>query len=194
MNIYEPFDEVTRRSLLHALKENSIDVSNEISGNIMDAYNILPCFPDTVKALEKLRSMDNVRVAVFSNGTQSMVESALAAAHISGFASDIYVADAVKKYKPAVEIYHGLLAKVGLEANPERCWLVSGNPFDVTGALSVGMRAIWVDRKGAGWADHCLPPRRAQDATHQGLDGSSAQAAGPTLIVRGLEEIAGRIQ
>jgi len=32
-------------------------------------------------------------------------------------------------------------------------WLVSGNPFDVTGARHSGMNAIWVDRAGNGWVD-----------------------------------------
>lgn len=40
--IYEPFDEVTRGSLLHALKENNIKYTDEIVKKVMDAYNILP--------------------------------------------------------------------------------------------------------------------------------------------------------
>lgn len=138
-----------------------------------------------------------------------MVESALAAAQLSNFASEIYVADTIKKYKPAVEIYRGLIAKVGLESSPEQCWLVSGyalshdayafctcpkfcspssllcrNPFDITGALNAGMRAVWVDRKGAGWVDHCLPPRRG---------GTLDITGGPTLIIKDLGEIADRV-
>ena len=54
------------------------------------------------------------------------LESALAAAQLSGFPSEVYVADTVRKYKPAVEIYRGLIAKVGLESSPSQCWLVSG--------------------------------------------------------------------
>jgi len=47
------------------------------------------------------------------------------------------------------------------------------NPFDVTGALSTGMRAIWVDRAGRGWSDRLLDPATMR----------------PTKIVRSLYEI-----
>ena len=52
-------------------------------------------------------------------------------------------------------------------------WLVSGNPFDVVGARAVGMRAVWVDRGGKGWAD--------------GLVGG--EEWGPTAVVGGLGEV-----
>ncbi|KAI5120067.1 hypothetical protein M0805_002629 [Coniferiporia weirii] len=110
-------------------------------------------------------------------GTQSMVEGALDAAGISDLARDTYVADAVKKFKPAPEIYAGLLKATGKESAPEECWLVSGNPFDVTGALAQGMSTIWVDRARKGWTDGLLP-------LHAG------GATGPTKIVHGLVEIA----
>lgn len=42
LEIYEPFDVVTRRSLLHALKENGISHSDEVVQKIMDEYNVLP--------------------------------------------------------------------------------------------------------------------------------------------------------
>jgi 2-haloacid dehalogenase len=96
-----------------------------------------------------------------------------------------------KRFKPAKEVYENLLASIGARDVPSRVWLVSryacdrpiqgdinlaslscSNPFDVTGALSVGMKAIWVDRAGAGWADQLL--------------GSQS----PTKVVSGLGEIA----
>ncbi|THG95991.1 hypothetical protein EW026_g5757 [Hermanssonia centrifuga] len=65
-------------------------------------------------------------------------------------------------YKPAKEIYEGLLSYVNSDGNnksngqsvsKEQIWLVSGNPFDVTGARSAGLNAIWVDRADKGWKD-----------------------------------------
>ncbi len=52
-------------------------------------------------------------------------------------------------------------------------WLVSGNPFDVVGAKAVGMKAVWVDRGGGGWADGLI----------EGENG------GPDLVVRKLGEV-----
>ena len=55
-----------------------------------------------------------------------MVQGALKAASIETMTSGIYVADNVKKYKPAPEIYAGLLTAVGKDRHPDECWLVSG--------------------------------------------------------------------
>ncbi|KAI5120066.1 hypothetical protein M0805_002628 [Coniferiporia weirii] len=68
MDLYEPFDTVTRKSLLHALRDSGVEFTKEHIENLMKAYNILPCFSDTVQALEKLRSLETARVVVFSNG------------------------------------------------------------------------------------------------------------------------------
>ncbi len=55
-----------------------------------------------------------------------MVRGALTFGGIDSFPKAIYVADSVRKYKPAPEIYQGLLKFVGKEADPQHCWLVSG--------------------------------------------------------------------
>lgn len=39
------------------------------------------------------------------------------------------------------------------ESLPEQTWLVSSNPFDVTGARAVGMEALWVRRSGGAVFD-----------------------------------------
>ena len=42
LEIYEPFDKVTRNSLLHALGEQKIKASEQTVHQIMEAYNHLP--------------------------------------------------------------------------------------------------------------------------------------------------------
>ncbi|EJD07841.1 haloacid dehalogenase [Fomitiporia mediterranea MF3/22] len=157
MNVYKPFDIVTKKALQHALKESGIRFDDDSIRRLMDAYNVLPCFPDAEHALRELTSNGKAKIVVFSNGTQSMVQTALSAAGLTNMTPNIYVADAVGRYKPTPEIYRGLLQSVGKEGHPKECCLVSGNPFDVTGAIAQGMRAIWVDRAGKGWADGILP-------------------------------------
>ena len=55
-----------------------------------------------------------------------MIEEALKFGTIHSLVSGSYVADSVRVYKPAPEIYKGLIKHVGKEANPGQCWLVSG--------------------------------------------------------------------
>ncbi|KZT39893.1 hypothetical protein SISSUDRAFT_1045036 [Sistotremastrum suecicum HHB10207 ss-3] len=72
----------------------------------------------------------------------------------------LVVADSVRKFKPAPEIYQHLLKEAGLEKTPEKCWVVSGNPFDVVGARKSGLNSVWVDRSGTGWIDQLGEPTK----------------------------------
>ena len=40
--LYEPFNEVTRKSLLHAVLDHKINLSDALITSICDAYNTLP--------------------------------------------------------------------------------------------------------------------------------------------------------
>lgn len=74
---------------------------------------------------------------------------------------EVISVDSVGKFKPAPETYEYLAERVGKDkkdkAQVGEIWLVSSNEFDVTGALSVGMKAAWVDRAGKGWIDAMDP-------------------------------------
>ena len=76
--------------------------------------------------------------------------------------------------KPAPEVYHHLAEVTGKTGDEGSMWLVSGNPFDVVGGRAVGMQAAWVDRAGTGWQDKL--------------------GAAPTVIVKGLDEVAAAIE
>ncbi|KAL6305476.1 HAD-like domain-containing protein [Sparassis latifolia] len=194
MELYEPFDVVTKHSLQQAAAEFHLSLTDNDVANLMATYNRLLPFEDTVPALEALKQLPNVELVVFSNGTAAMVDTALKASlPESVLPLPLYLADFVRGYKPKPEIYHGLLAhlsELGIRdaqtgnndpktKNSPDVWLASGNPFDITGARSAGLGAIWVDRAGKGWTD-CLP-----------LD---EKKLGPLKIVRSLRDIATVVQ
>lgn len=177
MGRYEPFDSVTRRSLVHAATEMDIKLDEKSIVSLMDAYSRLPPFDDTVASLEALDQLPNVKLVVFSNGTNEMVTSALNAALPSRLLPmPKYLVESVQMYKPATEVYHGLLKSLNepITAPNEtpRVWLVSGNPFDVTGARAAGLGAIWVDRAGKGWMDQLVD-----------------REMGPSKVVHSLSEV-----
>ena len=146
----------------------------------MKAYDSLSTFPDVNRALQSIAEEQNIMAVVFSNGTNEMVTNSVKLSpdlgpHASVF-KDIVTVEEPKKFKPHPEVYYHLARKVGKEESKEamsKMWLVSGNPFDVVGARSVGMQAAWVDRAGNGWTDQLVP-----------------EAIGrPTVIVKGLHEV-----
>ena len=146
----------------------------------MKAYDSLSTFPDVTPALQALAKESGVTAVVFSNGTQTMVTNSVKSSpdlgpHASVF-KDIVTVEEVKRFKPAPAVYYHLAEKVGKSKTKQamgEMWLVSGNPFDVVGARSVGMQAAWVDRAGNGWVDQLV-----QEPTGK-----------PTVIVKDLEQV-----
>jgi len=176
MKQYEDFSEVTRKSLHHALAEHGVDLDAAETDKLMQAYDSLSTFPDVNPALKRLQTSSEIECVVFSNGTGSMVSNSVYKSgdlDSSAF-KDIVTVDHVRAFKPAPEVYKHLAEKTGNVGREHAMWLVSGNPFDVTGARSVGMQAAWVDRAGNGWQDRL------------GL--------GPTVVVRGLGEVAEAVE
>lgn len=141
----------------------------------MKAYDSLSTFPDVSPTMDGLANRDNVACFVFSNGTNSMVSNSVKNSpdlqpHASVFL-DLITVEEAQVFKPAPDVYRHLASKVGMVGREDQIWLVSGNPFDVVGARSIGMQACWVDRGGTGWQDRLVPNSQ------------------PTAIVRDLREI-----
>ncbi|KZT03644.1 haloacid dehalogenase [Laetiporus sulphureus 93-53] len=178
MGLYEPFDVVTRNSLKHAAAELQVKLSDDNIAALMDAYNQLVPFEDAVPALTELKRIPVVELIIFSNGTTEMVSTALhSSLPESLLPIPLHLVDSVKMYKPASVVYQSLLERVREAPETKRdapdVWLVSGNPFDVTGARAAGLGAFWVDRSGKGWTDQLPLPENI----------------GPMRIVRDLGEV-----
>lgn len=175
MGIFWTFAEVTAKALIHASKANDVSLSEDAVEDLVEAYLSLDCFPDAVAGVKKLSTMPETEGVVFTNGTSTSLNKLLPQSSLSPFSSWLnfskpVIADHVKAFKPALSIYHHLLSSMGRTAQPKSVYLVSSNPFDVTGAIAAGINAIWVDRSGKGWMDQLGEP------THivRGLDGIPA--------------------
>lgn len=153
-----------------------MSLSETDTDKLMEAYDSLSTFPDVNPALERLEENSAIECVVFSNGTRSMVSNSVNQSgdlHASVF-KDIITVDLIRAFKPAPEVYNFLAQRVGKVGQESSLWLVSGNPFDVTGARAIGMQAAWVDRAGNGWQD-----RLGEE---------------PTVVVRSLEGVADAVE
>ncbi|MDA3807336.1 MAG: HAD hydrolase-like protein, partial [Thiomicrorhabdus sp.] len=79
-----------------------------------------------------------------SNGEKESVDKLLNNANIRSYFNDIVTADEIQTFKPDPDIYQHLLNRAHSKAN--QTWLISSNPFDVIGAKSFGMNAVWIKR------------------------------------------------
>ncbi|KAK8243566.1 haloacid dehalogenase, type II [Phyllosticta capitalensis] len=175
MSCYEPFSTVTANALHHALAEAGESLSAAAIAALMDAYDSLSVFPDVPPCMRALASSTSITPVVFSNGTPAMVSNSVQRspdlAPLAGVFADIVSVDDVRMYKPAPEVYAYLASRVGKTSEEMgHVWLVSGNPFDVTGARACGMKAAWVDRQGNGWQDSLGGDKWKPSVVLKGLD------------------------
>jgi 2-haloacid dehalogenase len=145
MRWYCSFAECTAQALEFAYASFRVELSDSQRRELLDGYRRLPAFPDVASGLERAREA-GFRLFAFSNGLASEVESLLDHAGIREFFLDIVSVDEVRSFKPDPEVYRHFMHRA--ESQPEHTWLISSNPFDVTGARAVGMNALWVRRSG----------------------------------------------
>ena len=143
MQQYEPFSVCTSQALDHTCSRFGLNLSPENWKQLLDAYRTLPAFKDAGEGLARAREAGH-RLFAFSNGSADAVEALLSQAGLRDFFLDVVSVDEMKSFKPNPGVYAHFLRRAG--ASGSDAWLISGNPFDVIGALSAGMRAAWVRR------------------------------------------------
>ena len=143
MQNYEHFAVCTRNALDYVCTVLGYDISLADRDELMAQYRILPAFPDVLQALPGLQDGD-FKLFAFSNGRKSDVCNLLEQSGISSYFSDVISTDEIMSFKPNPAVYAHFLRRTG--STGREAWLISGNPFDVIGAISAGLRGVWVKR------------------------------------------------
>ena len=143
MQNYETFAVCTRDALDYTCAYCKIPLIGLQKEELLESYRTLPAFGDVEESLKGLKAA-GFRLYAFSNGSAEAVETLLAAAGIREMFLGVVSVDDLRSFKPNPAVYSYFLKKS--RASGDNAWLVSSNPFDVIGAVSAGMRAVWVRR------------------------------------------------
>ena len=143
MRQYENFAVCTRDALNYTDLLYHTGLNDAQKQELLDTYRVLPAYNDVDAGLKLLQDA-GVHMYAFSNGTAEAVDQLLSAAGIGNYFTDIVSVDEIHSFKPDPAVYQHLLERAGCSA--DESWLVSSNPFDVLGAIAVGMHAAWVQR------------------------------------------------
>jgi 2-haloacid dehalogenase len=170
MQNYADFSVCTRQALEYLCADYRIELTEAEKDRLLEVYRTLPAFDDAGEGLELL-SAAGFRIHAFSNGSAKAVETLLHTAGIRHYFLDVVSVEDLRSFKPNPAVYAHFLRRVG--ATGADAWLISGNPFDVMGAISAGMKGAWV--------------KRSPDAVFDpwGIE--------PTVTVRSLTELAGSL-
>ena len=150
MQRYTDFAVCIRDALEYTSRYLDTPLDAKARASLLETYRELPPFADVGDSLEALAARP-FELYAFSNGAAATVDRLLAAAGIRAYFRDIVSVEEVGSFKPDPRVYRHFLARAAVEARS--AWLVSGNPFDVLGAMAVGMQGIWVQRSATALFD-----------------------------------------
>jgi 2-haloacid dehalogenase len=150
MRRYRDFGICTRDALRFACAAFGVRESQGLMEGLMAAYGRLPAFPDAREGLERARAA-GLRCYAFSNGRADAVEAVLGQAGLRDLVLGVVSVDDLGTFKPDPAVYAHFLEIAGAAA--AETWLVSGNAFDLIGAVNAGLNAVWLRRDPEALAD-----------------------------------------
>jgi len=140
---YVPFPELAALAVQAAGREAGLRLERSRCDWIVAGLKELPVFDDVKPGLEKLREQ-RIPLAVLSNGTAEGIDALVAHNGLEGVFDHLLVADSVKRFKPAREVY--ALAPAAFGAPADSVMLVTGHEWDVAGAARAGLKTGWLAR------------------------------------------------
>jgi 2-haloacid dehalogenase len=143
MGRHRDFWGLTEDGLVYAGKALGLTLAPDARRRLLDAYLTLAAFPDVKPGLQALRDR-GLRLAILSNGEPKMLQAAAEHAGILPLLDRVISVDDVQVFKPSPRVY--ALAPERLGAPAAELGFVSSNAWDVAGAASARLRALWIQR------------------------------------------------
>lgn len=173
MDAYEDFSVVTAQALDFAIAVAGLSLSEQPRKEILAHYLQLDAFADVPGGLQQLQASGH-SLHAFSNGHPDDLTKLLSHAGLGVFLESVVSVHDVRSFKPAPKVYAHFNQRVGADA--EHTWLVSSNPFDISGAAAFGWKTAWVRRSPEFVFDAWNGPPTVTITSLAELDGALANA------------------
>lgn len=156
MGVHADFWHVTGDALDYALETFNVSEPG-LKDEIMALYLKLEAYPEAEAALQAVRAKGR-RTAILSNGSPSMLDSAVRSSSLDKLFDMVLSVEDVGIYKPSRRVYRHAMQKLTLHDAPSICF-VSANTWDAQAAAQFGFQVVRVDRFGL--KDDRIPGRPA---------------------------------
>ena len=141
MGTHTDFWNVTRDALDYTLEVHGVSEAG-LADELMTLYLKLDTYEEVLAALQALRAKGK-RCAVLSNGSPSMLDSALRHAGLDKMFEHVLSVEEVGIYKPSRRVYRLAMQKMQIADAPSICF-VSANAWDAQAAAQFGFQAVRV--------------------------------------------------
>jgi 2-haloacid dehalogenase len=156
MGTHADFWHVTGEALDYSLEVLKIEDAG-LRDELMTLYLKLDAYPDVAEALAAVRARSK-RTAILSNGSPSMLDSALRSAGLEKSFDMVLSVEDVGIYKPSRRVYRLAMQKLQIQDAPSICF-VSANSWDAQAAAQFGFQAVRLARSGG--QDDRIPGKAA---------------------------------
>lgn len=153
---YTDFGNVGQIALDMTALRHNIELTDNDRQAIADTMLSLPPHPEVHQAIQLL-SDANIRLAALTNSSQKAAETQLTNAGLDHFFDKIMSVEAVRKFKPSIEVYQ--MAQEELGESLDNLWLVAAHDWDIAGAMNAGWRGLFVTRPGMVFAPQATQPQ-----------------------------------
>lgn len=141
------------------------DVAKDFAARYIAAMRAaLRLFPDAVDALDLAQAArPRPRLGILTNGPQGVQRARIAHLDLTARVDFVVVSGEIGVAKPDPAFFAAALRLAGCA--PPDAVMIGDNPVaDIAGAKGAGLRAVWLDRAGAGWPGIApTPDRTARD-------------------------------
>jgi len=136
------FWQVTGDALDFSLETLMLD-QRGLRDRLMELYLTLDTFPEVQGVLKDLKAA-GLKTAILSNGTPTMLDSAVKNARIDSLLDAVLSVEEVGVYKPDPRVYQLAVDELGIPAS--QISFQSSNAWDAYAASSFGMKVVWCNR------------------------------------------------
>ena len=119
------------------------EIDSSMRNELLNLYRILSPFKEVPEVLKSLKDK-NLKLAILSNGTPSLLNELVYSNNLENIFDDIFSIEEVGVYKPDSRVYDIPIKKYNIKKNEVA--FLSANTWDVSGGGNYGYNSIWVNR------------------------------------------------
>lgn len=143
MGAYRDFWKLTEQALDFAM-EAVPDIDPKHRDTLLEAYWKLDCYEEVPTVLKALKDR-GAKLAILSNGSPAMLESAVRNAALDSILDDVFSVDELSTFKTTPAVYE--MVTTAYRLYPDAVSFQSSNRWDIAGARKFGFRTVWINRE-----------------------------------------------
>lgn len=140
---YRPYREILRASLKRSMERFGLEYRAEDGDLLIEAVPTFGPFPDVPPVLEQLRRQ--FTLVIISNTEDDLIASNLEKLGVP--IDHVITAEQARGYKPSLEVFRYAFNRIGADPS-EVVHIGQGFEYDIVPACHLGLRKVWINRRG----------------------------------------------